>query len=252
MIKYRKLTPKQMRNDDIYLVSYPRSGNTWISFLIINVIILYLDLNIEVNFFNIHTFIPDIHVSRYIPERLQFPPFRRIIKSHSPYNPFYKTIFLLVRDPGDVMVSYYYFMKNLGQYQNDISFFIRENKFGINAWINHSRSWLEKVEPSQGISIFYYEKFRGDPMRELKRLFLLMGFNINENILNKAIELSDFDYMKKLVEKTGRSYSIRKYKKFNFVRKGRVGSANEGLDKSDTLFIEKNAYKVMKKLNYYN
>jgi hypothetical protein len=196
-----------------------------------------------------HTFIPDIHQSRDIPIALQFPPFRRIIKSHSSYNPFYKNIFLLVRDPRDVMVSYYYFRKNLEQYQNDISFFIRENKFGIKAWINHSRSWLEKVEPRQRISIFYYEKFREDPMRELKRLFLLMGFNINENILNKAIELSDFDYMKKLEAETA-SYSLRKHKKLNFVRKGKVGSGNKELNKDDILFIEKNAYKIMKKLNY--
>ena len=119
MIKYRRLTSKQMRNDDIYLVSYPRSGNTWISFLITNVVKLYLNLNIEVNFFNMHTFIPDIHQSRDIPIALQFPPFRRIIKSHSSYNPFYKNIFLLVRDPRDVMVSYYYFRKNLMQYQKD-------------------------------------------------------------------------------------------------------------------------------------
>jgi len=251
MIKYRKLTPKQMRNDDIYLVSYPRSGNTWISFLIINVIILYLDLNIEVNFFNIHTFIPDIHLSREIPERLQFPPFRRIIKSHSSYNPFYKNIFLLVRDPRDVMVSYYHYRKNLGEYQNDISSFIRENIFGINAWVNHTISWLEKTKPSDSINIFYYENFKKKPLKELKRLFFLMGFDISKDILNSAIESSDFDYMKKLEAETA-SHSLRKYKKFNFIRKGRIGRGKEELNKDDILFIEKKAYKIMKKLNYLN
>lgn len=57
---------------------------------------------------------------------------------------------------------------------------------------------------------------------ELKRLFKLMGFSPDDNIIKKAVEISSFDNMK-IIEKETQNYSVTKYDEFSFVRKGKTG-----------------------------
>src|SRR5207253_5494584 len=88
--------------DDVFLVSYPRSGNTWTRFLIGNL----LSINEPVNFANIESKIPEIYNN---PNRkLRRLPRPRIIKSHEVFDPRYKKVIYIVRDPRDVAVSYYH------------------------------------------------------------------------------------------------------------------------------------------------
>lgn len=245
----RVLTPIKQRYDDIYLVSYPKSGNSWVSYLIVNTIIKYLNLNLNVNFFNMHFFIPDIHISRDIDPNLSFPPFRRIIKSHAAFNPFYRYVFLLLRNPIDTMISNYYYRINLDQYAGTISSFIRDKRYGIKKWAAHTESWLEKCYPAQSIHLFYYEHFIKDPEDELKRLFNLMGFNPSNNIIKGSIEISRFDNMR-IIEKETQNYSVTKYDKFSFVRKGKTGQWKKELKQEDVDYILGVAGKLMEKLGY--
>src|SRR5881227_2930975 len=77
--------------DDVFLVSYPRSGNTWIRFLIGNLIYP----NDPVTFANLEQRIPSIytypnHVLRRLP---------RVLKSHEVFDPRYPRVIYIVRDP---------------------------------------------------------------------------------------------------------------------------------------------------------
>jgi len=241
--KQNKISEKpRNRTDNIYLVSFPKSGNTWISFLIANAINEYLDLKMKVNFFNIHFFIPEISDST--PSNLEYYPFRKIIKSHNNFTKDYRYIFLLIRNPYDVMISYFYYLKNLNQYNKNFSSFIRDEKYGIKAWCKHTESWLNESIPSQRLHIFFYEDFKQNPEKELKKMFNLMGFNTEHFILKEAVEKSNFSNMK-ILEKTTGSYSMKKYEKFTFVRKGEVTNGKElpGLDKK---FIEEETEKITK------
>gem|GEM_PF-5099002 len=62
------LIPHIRRDDDIYLVSFPKSGNTWLSFIIANMMVEKLELGFRVNHFNLHGFTPDIHQARTYPQ----------------------------------------------------------------------------------------------------------------------------------------------------------------------------------------
>ena len=72
--------------DDIFLVSYPRSGNTWTRFLIGNLV----HQDEAVTFTNVESRIPEIYL---FPDRIlrRFPR-PRILKSHECFDPRYKRI----------------------------------------------------------------------------------------------------------------------------------------------------------------
>ena len=144
-IKYGRSLHKNHVVEDVFLVSYPKSGNTWLRFLIANAIKVHYNVEQDVNLFNILDIIPSIIGDGNLrPEgpfgRTDIP---RIIKSHSAYNPYYYRVILLVRDPRDVMISYYYYLKDRKQIDDklEISEFIRHTKYGINRWTEHTKSW---------------------------------------------------------------------------------------------------------------
>src|SRR6476660_7215926 len=75
--------------DDTFLVSYPRSGNTWVRFLLAN--LRYP--NQSVGFANINRLLADpaVSTSRFL-EKLPRP---RILKSHEPFDVrFRKVVYL--------------------------------------------------------------------------------------------------------------------------------------------------------------
>src|SRR6266566_2478113 len=89
--------------DDTFLVSFPRSGNTWTRFLVCNLV----NPDDPVTFVGIESRIPEIYD---VPDRIlrRFPR-PRIIKSHESFDPRYRKVIYIVRDPRDVAVSYYEF-----------------------------------------------------------------------------------------------------------------------------------------------
>lgn len=243
-----EFAPYQTRSDDVYLASFPKSGNTWVAFLIANAISEHLKLGMYANFFNIHFFVPDIHESRNVPIQPPFPPFPRIIKTHSPNNREYHNILLLVRDPRDVMSSYYLYTKNQLIFDGDFSEFLRHPKYGIAAWQKHTESWLEKSGRHQNLQVFRYEDFAKDPAGELGRLFKILGFELTSEVLAKAAKLSDFENMKKLETDTY-SYSIKRFDKFKFVAKDKLSQTVELKPEDKTLLLEL-AKPMMDKLGY--
>src|SRR5881397_1861057 len=84
--------------DDVFIVSYPRSGNTWTRFLVGNLV--YQDE--PVTFANIESRIPEIYL---FPDRvLRSLPRPRMLKSHECFDPRYQRVIYIVRDPRDVVV----------------------------------------------------------------------------------------------------------------------------------------------------
>lgn len=244
------LIPKHSRDDDIFLVSYPRSGVTWISFLIANIISKTLNLNMTVNHFNIHGFVPDIHQGIDIPLDLGFFPFKRIIKSHSQYNPYYKNIIYILRDPRSVMVSYHKFLQGLEEYDGTVSDLIDDPRYGVVPWVNHLSEWVNGINPSIRFRIVKYEDFKQDTQKALCGLAFLLGIDLNEDTAEEIVNSCSIENMRRLENET-RTLSIdRKDTKFEFVRSGSINSWKEDLTEKDISRIESVAYALMKEHGY--
>ncbi len=106
----RKTIPINPLHSDLYLVEYPKSGATWLSTILANTALIESGKTERATFVTARKYIPDIHISRDIGELGYTIPSNRIIKSHDLYNSRYCFVIYLVREPFDVMTSYYNFM----------------------------------------------------------------------------------------------------------------------------------------------
>lgn len=245
---FEKTLMEKPRHDDIYLVSYPKSGATWLDFMMANIHTKLSKLEIQVNFFNIHMIIPDVHFNPQADNFLKFPGIR-MAKSHSSYNPYYKHIVYLVRDPRSVMVSYYYFLRCLGEYEGDLSSFIRSKRYGICAWCEHISGWVEKTLPGTRIVFIRYEDMMQNPRETLGGLYNDIGFIIADEVLDAAIIASSFSNMQSLEKKFG--YGGADYgRDLSFVRKGNLNGWKDDITEQDQRFISEKAYKWLNKFNY--
>lgn len=214
-IKYFNSTPAHIRQDDIYLVEFPKSGITWLSFILANIIQLKAEPAVGVNFFNFTQIIADINYSKY-PRSMNNPFGSRIIKSHSRYNPFYTHVIFLIRNPFNVMLSYYNFLNKLGHIDMDFAKFLKHKKFGIDAWVKHTESWLKTNTGGHRFCMIKYEDLVDNTFETVNRLINLLGWQVDDSIISKAINQSSLKAMRVAEEE----YSVLNPKyRLNFVRK---------------------------------
>ncbi len=245
---YNTLKEDDMKNysnsfhDDIYIVEFPKSGITWLSFLIGNINLMLSKMDIKITFYNVHQIIIDIHQlrgSKIKSAVTPFPPFR-FIKSHDEYNPNYLFVIYLLRNPFDVMLSYFKHMKWLG-YNGSFNSFIRDKNLGVDAWKKHVESWMENQDFAQRFMFLRYEDLKYDTLKVLKRVYNNLGITVNDDIYLKAIEYSSFESMK---------YSEEYYRETNprykmiFIREGKIGG--EMRDESHN-FIREKTINILKK-----
>lgn len=251
--KYDKLLPVDHKLEDIYLVSFPKSGNTWLRFLVANAIKVKFGLERQVNFFSIHDIIPDIQLSRNIRSEGPFgrTDLPRIIKSHGSYNPYYHRVILLVRDPRDALISYYHFLRNYNRIPAnwDLSQFVHSQQFGAEAWAAHTASWFFTKNSSQNVQILFYEDLLKNSQEQLQKVMDLIGFGLEESQLDEAVRLSSKDSMKHS-EIHHKSTYLVKTQETSFVRKGEA-TAGKGLSDTDRKFIEDTTRSIAEVVGYH-
>ncbi|MEZ8635849.1 sulfotransferase domain-containing protein [Vibrio cyclitrophicus] len=226
------------QHDDIYIVEFPKSGVSWLSHIIGNLENILNGSDVKVNYYNQHKYVADVHqasnvaINRNCRERF-------FIKSHANFNPYYYFVVFLYRNPIDVMVSYFNFMKDNG---HNLSFseFIRDESYGINGWISHYKSWKYDENRAQRMIFVKYEDLIKDTELEIRKIYERLGLDLEFECLNLAIERSSLEVMKIEEEKyksSNPNYNI------GFVGKGGKIKKSDVLQKEDYNFII-NALKI--------
>lgn len=186
--------------DDTYVVSYPRSGNTWTRFLIANLV----HPDKEVSFANIEKLVPD--TSSQSNRALKATPRPRIIKTHEYFDHRYPKIIYIVRDPRDVALSYYDFQRKymqiddaypIEQYVDD---FVNGKliSIGWGTWGENVASWLYTRGKQKNFLLMRYEDMIKDTESDLARIAEFLGISPDANCLQRAIERSSADRMRAL------------------------------------------------------
>lgn len=163
------------RKRDIFLASYPRSGNTWLRAILFNARIGRAPQDLaEVDFG-----IPDEHQP---PPRRKLltpthPTDRFIVKTHQPYrlgSP-YQDAVCIVRDPRDVIPSYFRYHSRKGKFEehefNEYAKACIAGAVWPGSWFEHIGSWsfLCSHDPDR-VSIFTYESLVALETSEVQRL----------------------------------------------------------------------------------
>ena len=258
VIKYALGTDIAGRNlavypDDTFIVSYPRSGNTWTRFLVANLI----HPEQPATFANIERLIPDCEAmsSRYV-KRVPRP---RIIKSHEYFDPRYPRVIYVVRDPRDVAVSFYHYQLKRRKLPESCSLeqfvtrFVAGEIFSFcGPWDDHVNSWRYLRRGRREFAMLRYEDLLKDTERELAKAAAVLGVDGNPERLARAVALSSADRMRELEKVQSQSWVLTKGTRGDksFVRRAGQGEWKEVLSPKSIAKIEGAWGALMTELGY--
>jgi hypothetical protein len=229
-----------VKNDDIFVVSYPKSGNTWVRFVLAT-----LRKGEALGAFSdLERWIPDMY-AHHNGELAQYPT-PRLIKSHEPLDVRYGKVLYLVRDPRDVAISYFHHLKRVGSLGTDtdpaewVPQFLEGNFHPYGSWSDHVGGWIGARGERDDFLCVKYEDLVDNPEAHFNRIVSFLEIEATPEWISRAIELNTVEKMRSKEEK----------KKSGFVRKGRPGSWREELPEASVRTIETACFQHMSELGY--
>jgi hypothetical protein len=268
--------------DDIFLVSFPKSGNTWTRFLLGNL----MNPDKSVGFANIEGLVPDIAAfPRADFRKLERP---RVIKSHDCFDPRYRRVIYIIRDPRDVAVSLYFYarkVKNIDDSFSQEAFITRmliPGRSYNGTWGEHAGSWLinasnaaEFTLHSNGahpqsagsasrmdapgatghgreVLLVRYEDLLQDAQVELRRIAEFAGIEAGPERIEQAVARSSADAMRKLESAQNLEWGTTREtrKDIPFVRKAESGQWRTALSAKSLAEIESAWGHIMRLTGY--
>lgn len=219
-------------DDDIFLVSYPRSGNTWLRYLLTNLRFPNASWDVKSLYYSFPEVGGDIDITGV--------PRPRWIKSHMQYNEKYKKVIYLYRDGRDVAVSFYNWSgKNKSE---PFKSFLKTNILGgkgyWGSWHEHVNSWWNK----DGVLYVKYEDLVENTEGKLKEIAAFINLKVTEKEILAAIDKSTFKRQQKDFDKNfdGKKVGVH----------GKPGSSKEYFNEELNEYFYKVTKDVMNKLSY--
>lgn len=211
----------------MFIIGYPKSGNTWLCYLISFCLNSAFDNYDDPGPHNIVGDFMIKNVMGTLPHRSFEMHTGKVLKTHrlKIKNPKKEPVVYLVRDGRDVMISYYFYKNcylkkeqhntpninitgepNLGN--TELSNFIRTY---IPEWYNHLKQGMKQFPDH----IIRYEDLKGNPFKTLYRLFTSLGLDLDPMVIEESIRTFDFENI------TQRKVGIEQ--RDSFFRKGICG-----------------------------
>uniref|UniRef100_A0A8C5PU41 Sulfotransferase n=1 Tax=Leptobrachium leishanense TaxID=445787 RepID=A0A8C5PU41_9ANUR len=220
----------QVLDDDVYIVTYPKSGTNW---MIEILSLLKKDGD--------PTWCNDVLIWLRAPwyetregqSQIKdvLPP--RVVTSHLPFHIFAKSFFkskakiiYVLRNPRDIIVSLYYFSKIICHYKNPASFdkffedFVHGNLL-YGSWFDHVKGWMQMKDNS---NFFYitYEELQEDCQGSVKKICNFLQKDYDAKLIESVVKHSSFHAMKnnKMSNYSLATEEFIDHSKGSFMRKG--------------------------------
>jgi len=205
-----------MRHDDQLLAGFPKTGTTWVRYFLYSLLRQELK-GMRGTIDGMNDVMPEFaHPS--ICHAWEFGECPRIIKTHWPYNLAFrnKNTLLLVRDPRDIVISYYHYAsasRSLA-FDGSIGDVMRHKTMGIEAFMRHYSSWRRRA----GL-VVRFEDLKDDPVAQFAQIAAFFGISNDLMRIEAAVKESKIDAMKKAQEQSDRLKNEFSGE-FKFVRDG--------------------------------
>jgi Sulfotransferase domain len=240
-------------SDDTFVVSFPRSGNTWTRFLIASLV----HPDIEISFTNIERLIPD--TSSQSSRTLKRTPRPRIIKSHEYFDARYPKVIYIVRDPRDVALSYYDFSRKYRHFDDSftleqyVSTFVGSVPWSTwGTWGEHVGSWIFTRGRNPNFLLVRYEDLKREPETTVGSIANFLGTAASPERISAALKASSADRMRGLEKSQSQDWVATKGKRDDipFGRGAEAGSWRTLLPGSSVIEIESAWGDLMLALGY--
>jgi len=207
----------QFAETDVFIVGYPKSGNTWMQYLLASAF-YGIDLEVAPDAL-VQDLVPDVHFKKFY--KPYFPV--TFFKSHFLPRPDYRKVVYLLRDGRDAMVSYWHFLRDVCAKEIDFAEWVRSGDYLFPCkWHEHIERWHENPHNAQILTV-RYEDLKRDAAAELARIAEFSGFKRERAALEAAANSASFTSMKRReAQFAWESPSIPKTGRF--IRKGQIGS----------------------------
>jgi hypothetical protein len=230
----------------VWIVSYPKSGNTWVRFLVCNLVFGVQDSAAALN-----RLAPDIHELPTVPD----PPAEPVlVKTHFPFS---ATLPLaactagaiyVVRHPADVMLSNFHYSRRDGSQTSTgkaalaqyVDAYLAAHggprwlELGMGAWDDHVRSWLATRHPFPVLPV-RYEDLQRDTLGVTRGLCAFLGLHRSTEQMARAAEGASFERLRQIEEQDIQGENVGIFYKpylrpsidagLRFMRAGKAGEA---------------------------
>jgi hypothetical protein len=246
----KKFTERQRWDFDVYLLSYPKCGRTWVTLQIGRAI----SQHFVPNLLKLSTFGESLREVPHIRLTHDDQPHRKRPDELSPSREKLagKKVILMVRDPRDVIVSYYHhksrreplrdfwwFQKKRkethSRFEGTLADFLAQDIGGFDTLLRYYAIWEKARHTPGSFMLLRYEDMQTDPAGELRRVLDFSGLSqITDAEVKEAVEYASFHNMRKIEAgeevksfklKAGDVNDPNSYK----VRRGKVGGYRDEL-----------------------
>jgi hypothetical protein len=241
------------RTTELYFVGYPKTGNTWIRYMLGRYVQLICNLP-EIPLFDATDRLGNCE--RFcVGPAMQFThrPLRwhdqeaAALHYENVIHPFRKKrVVLLVRHPLDTLVSHWMQRKHRGKenYSEGLLEFLDDPVWGIEKFLQFYCLWFQNRENVSSFFLLRYEEMRTKPQLTFTRLLENLNIFRQEEKILQAINDASFDNMKKVeLEAAGPKYRSsgldifatgdRNNPESLHVRRGKVGGYHDYLEEPD-------------------
>jgi hypothetical protein len=191
----------------IWIAAYPKSGNTWVRFMVCNLL-----FGRQETAAGLATLVPDIHEGT---EATQCPEERALLKTHFPFSGSLAfaertaAAIYIIRHPADVLVSnFFYSQRSAGNtdpsptdFDRYVGMFLEHRgdkrwiDFGMGSWEQNVRSWLGGGLPFPVVRI-RYEDMIEDPQGACRSMARLLRPESSAADIEGAVQNSSFSRMR--------------------------------------------------------
>ncbi|NXN40371.1 ST2B1 Sulfotransferase, partial [Rhinoptilus africanus] len=190
-----------VRDDDIFNVTYPKSGTVWMT-EILSLIRRHGSPSWNRAVLNSDR-MPWFSTRLGLESALSYPS-PRLLTCHLPWHIFPKSfshssakVIYTLRDPRDVVVSYYYFSKMCNSYEDPTSFeqFLRDFLNGDpDSWFEHVRVWME-MKDTENFFFITCEELKQDLCGSVRRLCRFLGQDSDDEAISSVVQNASFTAM---------------------------------------------------------
>jgi hypothetical protein len=229
------------RPDDVFIVTYPRSGTTWMQ-----MILYQLTTDGNMDFPHIAEYCPWFEKSLRAATAFETRPSPRLFKTHLPYRKVPKgpcKYIYVARNGRDVAVSYYHLYRTYNSFEGGFEQFFNlfvQGKTAFGCWYEHVEGWWAHRDDAN-VLFLTYEELKHDLESSLRRIAAFIGRDVPQERMPRVVERCGFAFMKQYEDKFDpamESLWEQGVKLKSFLRQGRVGDGDVSLNEEQKAKFE--------------